>query len=147
MWVHECLAYAERASKSISWMYVNGDRWYKSHSGMSDALSALWTDYTRSLFAYNKFERIPDGRTSAGKSYRFRITSAMRIYFNWQIIRRPIKDAKSGGDARDTTGERIQLCKLSFKRTAPQLLSCWPLWNYIERRFSFYTNALVTKLL
>lgn len=93
---------------------------------MSDALSALSTGYSHGLFAYNKFKRVPDERTSAGKSYRFRITCAMRIYFNWQIIRRPIKDAKSGGDARDTTGERIQLCKLSFKRTveAPQLLSC-----------------------
>lgn len=93
---------------------------------MSDALSALSTGYMRGVFTYNKFKSVPDERTSAGKSYRFRVTSAMRIYFNWQIIRRPIKDAKSGRDARDTTGERIQLCKLSFKRTveAPQLLSC-----------------------
>lgn len=93
---------------------------------MSDALSALSTGKRRSLCAYNKFKRVSDKRTSVGKSYRFRVTSALRIYFNWQIIRRPIKDAKSGGDARDTTGDRIQLCKLSFKRTveAPQLFSC-----------------------
>lgn len=50
--------------------------------------------------------------------YRFHVTSAMRIHFNWQIIRRPIKDAKSGGGARDATSERIQLCKRSRERTA-----------------------------
>lgn len=42
----------------------------------------------------------------------------MRIHFNWQIIRRPIKDAKSGGGARDSTSERIQLCKRSRERRA-----------------------------
>ncbi|GBP75581.1 hypothetical protein EVAR_43487_1 [Eumeta japonica] len=45
----------------------------------------------------------------------------MRILFNWQIIRRPIKDAKSGGGVRDTTSKRcrvrIQLCKRSGERT------------------------------
>lgn len=35
----------------------------------------------------------------------------MKIHFNWQIIRRPIKDAKLDGDARDVTSERIQLCE------------------------------------
>lgn len=47
----------------------------------------------------------------------------MRIHFNWQIIRRPIKDAKSGGGARDGNRERIQLCKLSRERTAEALPS------------------------
>lgn len=42
----------------------------------------------------------------------------MRIHFNWQIIRRLIKDAKSGGGARDATSERIQLCKRSRERTS-----------------------------
>lgn len=29
----------------------------------------------------------------------------MRIHFNWQIIRKPIKDAKSGGGGRDKNGK------------------------------------------
>ena len=62
--------------------------------------------------------------------YRFRVTSAMRIHFNWQIIRRPIKDAKLDGGARDANSERIQLCKRSRERPArtPRLLLFyWPL--------------------
>lgn len=40
----------------------------------------------------------------------------MRIYFNWQIIRRAIKDAKLGRDARDATSE----CRYSIMQTQSQ---------------------------
>lgn len=53
----------------------------------------------------------------------------MRIHFNWQIIRRPIKDAELDGGARDATSECIQLCKHSRERTAQTLcllVIYWP---------------------
>lgn len=40
----------------------------------------------------------------------------MKIHFNWQIIRRPIKDAMSGGGARDENHEHRQ------KRAASELV-------------------------
>lgn len=94
-----CTAQCKSISRTTSTMTV--DTWLgRVRSGaLSDRLASL----EETSFAWNNFRGAPRAKLSAAKTYRFRVTSAMRIHFNWQIIRKPIKDAKSGGGGRDET--------------------------------------------